>query len=95
MLMKAQIKLDIECDSRQTAWLLSEATAPDNSPLPDGMELNTVINKSHYKAVFTYSKNLSTLRNTIDDLLQSIQLVLEVTKPLSESGMAQSKEKER
>ena len=95
MVKKIRIDLDIECDSEKTAHLLAEATAPDNSPLPLDMELHTQITESRYHAVFTYDKNLSTLRNAIADLLQNFQLVLEVTEPIHETATQHNQEKER
>ena len=76
--MQSHLKLTITCTNSTIAQLLQLSTEPDNIELPKNLTINTIVNDNIYEAIIEHSGSVLTLRSTIDDLLQQMDVSLSV-----------------
>lgn len=78
--MRSVIELTITCKSQAIAQLLKSSTDPDNIELPTELTIDSMVNGKIYKVILTHNGSILTLRSTIDDLLQQMDVSLSVIK---------------
>ena len=70
--MIAHIQLDF--DSEEEARRTLSAISPDNSPLPEGLEIDCTLNKQQVNVTIRSSRSLESLAATLEDIMSAIDL---------------------
>ena len=73
---KVRATITLQFDSPITANKIKDAISPDNSPVPEGLELNVSTHAAKLKLSITCSRGIDSFRNTIEDIMSSIDLSL-------------------
>ena len=78
--MQNSIKLTIICNEKNIAQVLQSSTDPDNIDLPENLHITTIVKENIYEALIHHEGSILTLRSTVDDLLQQMDVSLNVIK---------------
>ena len=70
--MSVHIKLNFESkeDARRTLLAIS----PDNTPLPEGLEIKCSLNDQQVYVIIQSSRSLESLAGTVEDIMSAIDL---------------------
>lgn len=70
--MSVHIKLNFESkeDARRTLLAIS----PDNTPLPEGIEIKCSLNDQQVYVIIQSSRSLESLAGTVEDMMSAIDL---------------------
>lgn len=70
--MSVHIKLNFESkeDARRTLLAIS----PDNTPLPEGLEIECSLNDQQVDVTIRSSRSLESLAGTVEDIMSAIDL---------------------
>ncbi len=72
--MRAVIKLSFT--SSEIANRISYAIVPDNTPLPEGLEIDVETNGANLMITIISERGIDSFRGTIEDVMSSIDLSL-------------------
>ncbi|CAN5629485.1 hypothetical protein BH23THE1_BH23THE1_06100 [soil metagenome] len=79
-------KIVIECKGEKEVQTIFETLNPDNKEFPEGLEMEVQTNRTQFllKVGFRDNKgrknNINTLINTIEEIMEHIAIIKEVTK---------------
>jgi hypothetical protein len=74
--MKARI--EITFDSAEECIQVRESIDPDNSPLPEGIEIDTITQGAVLAIKIRCEKGIDSFRGTIEDIMSAIDLSVRV-----------------
>jgi hypothetical protein len=74
--IKVKATILLRFDSPITANKIRETISPDNSPVPDGLEINVSTKAANLEISITCTRGIDSFRNTIEDIMSSIDLSL-------------------
>ncbi len=66
--------IEIEFESDEDAIQVMESINPDNSPLPQGMEIHTEVRDARLIVRIRCNRGIDSLRSTIEDIMSAIDL---------------------
>jgi hypothetical protein len=69
-----QIQLDFESEEKARRTL--SAISPDNSPLPEGLEIECSLDNQKINVIIRSSRSLESLAATLEDMMSAIDLSL-------------------
>jgi tRNA threonylcarbamoyladenosine modification (KEOPS) complex Pcc1 subunit len=72
--MIVHIQLDFE--SEEEAERILSAITPDNSPLPEGLEIECSLSNQKVNITIQSSRSLESLASTLEDIMSAIDLSL-------------------
>ena len=72
MIVRIQLNFESEEDARRTL----SAISPDNSPLPEGLEIECSIDDQKVNVTIHSSRSLESLAATLEDIMSAIDLSL-------------------
>jgi hypothetical protein len=78
--MSAQIKLDFESEAE--AKRILSAITPDNSPLPPGLEIDSVVHKKSLSITIRSERSVESLGATLEDIMSAIDLSMRTSDTL-------------
>lgn len=79
-------KIVIECKEEKEVQTIFNALNPDNKDLPEGLEIEVDTNKTQFLLKVGFRENhgrknnINTLINTIEEIMEHIAIIKEVTK---------------
>jgi hypothetical protein len=79
-------KIVIECKEEKEVQTIIKSLNPDNKEFPKGLEIKVQTNRTQFllKVGFRYNNgrknNINTLINTIEEIMEHIAIIKEVTK---------------
>ena len=76
MVIKVRAKIKLKFDSPTTANKIKDAISPDNSPVPEGLEIQVTTQVDNMEISIACSRGIDSFRNTIEDIMSSIDLSL-------------------
>ncbi|MFW9918198.1 MAG: KEOPS complex subunit Pcc1 [Candidatus Thorarchaeota archaeon] len=76
--MRANI--DIEFDSTDDAEQIRKTITPDNTPVPEGIEIDTKVIGATLKVVIKCNRGIDSFRATIEDIMSAIDLSIRTQK---------------
>lgn len=68
--------IQLNFESEEAAMRTLSAISPDNSPLPEGLEIECTIESQRVNITIKSSRSLESLAATIEDLMSAIDLSL-------------------
>lgn len=78
--MKVTISLDFQ--SPEDAERILSVITPDNTPLPQGLDINCLVEGTHLLISIYCERGLSSLSSTIEDILSAIDLSIQTLESL-------------
>ncbi len=66
--------IEIEFESDKDAIQVMESINPDNSPLPQGIEIHTEVRDARLVVKIRCNRGIDSLRSTIEDIMSAIDL---------------------
>ena len=72
--MRASININFATPEIATQVL--NAITPDNTPLPEGLDIDVVSNDNELRIIIETSRGLDSFRGTIEDIMSAIDLSL-------------------
>ncbi|MBY8998589.1 MAG: hypothetical protein KGD60_12745 [Candidatus Thorarchaeota archaeon] len=72
MIVRIQLDFESEEEARRTLFAIS----PDNSPLPEGLEIECSLDKQKINVTIRSSRSLESLAATLEDIMSAIDLSL-------------------
>ena len=75
-MIEVRATIILRFDSSNTANKIKNAISPDNSPVPEGLEINVSTQAANLEIFITCSRRIDSFRNTIEDIMSSIDLSL-------------------
>lgn len=76
--MIVHIQLNFESEEEATRTLL--AISPDNSPLPEGLEIECSLDNQQVNITIHSSRSLESLAATLEDVMSAIDLSLRTSE---------------
>ena len=74
--MRVEARISLTYRDEREAKAVSEAVSPDNINLPEGLSIETLVEKNRVITLIKYSgEKILTLQSTIDDLLSCVSIV--------------------
>jgi len=72
LIVHIQLNFESEAEARRTL----SAISPDNSPLPEGLEIQCTHDNQEVKITIESSRSLESLAATLEDIMSAIDLSL-------------------
>ena len=72
MIVRIQLDFESEEEARRTL----SAISPDNSPLPEGLEIDCSLDNQQVSVTIQSSRSLESLAATLEDIMSAIDLSL-------------------
>lgn len=66
--------IEIEFESDEDAVQVMESINPDNSPLPEGIEIHAEVQDARLIVRIRCNRGIDSLRSTIEDIMSAIDL---------------------
>ena len=73
-IMKADI--EIEFESSKDAEQVQKSIDPDNTPVPIGIEIDTIVEGKTLKIVINCNRGIDSFRATVEDIMSAIDLAI-------------------
>ncbi len=73
---RLRAKININFATSEIASHVLRAISPDNTPLPDGLDIGVVSNETELTIIIETSRSLDSFRGTIEDIMSAIDLSL-------------------
>ncbi len=70
------VHIQLDFDSEEKARRTLSAISPDNSPLPEGLEIECSIDEQKVNVTIRSSRSLESLAATLEDIMSAIDLSL-------------------
>ncbi len=79
---KTTITLSIECSNENFANIILKSLEPENKQIDENSEIQMFLDKENLFIKFSSFSSISTVRNTIDDILSTINTSERIYKTL-------------
>lgn len=70
------MRIQLDFESEKDAMRTLSAISPDNSPLPDGLEIECTLDNQKLNISIQSSRSLESLAATLEDIMSAIDLSL-------------------
>ena len=70
------VHIQLDFDSEEKARRTLSAISPDNSPLPEGLEIECSLDNQKVNVTIQSSRSLESLAATLEDIMSAIDLSL-------------------
>lgn len=70
------VHIQLDFDSEEKARRTLSAISPDNSPLPEGLEIECSLDNQKVNVTIRSSRSLESLAATLEDIMSAIDLSL-------------------
>ena len=81
---KSNFKMTIECKNAGIAEIIAKSLEPENKQLDENTSIIMLIEENELIIELESSSSLSTLRNTIDDIISTISTIESVYKSVKD-----------
>ncbi len=80
------VKIELEFDDQLQATRVLDAVAPDNSPLPSGIEIVTKVIENKLVIHIECKRGIDSLRATVEDIMSAIDLSVRTIQSIENDG---------
>jgi hypothetical protein len=70
------VRIQLDFESEEEARRTLSAITPDNSPLPEGLEIECALDNQKVNVTIRSSRSLESLAATLEDIMSAIDLSL-------------------
>jgi hypothetical protein len=70
------VHIQLDFESKEDAMRTLSAIAPDNSPLPEGLDIECTLENQKINVTIHSSRSLESLAATLEDIMSAIDLSL-------------------
>jgi hypothetical protein len=84
--IKVRAKITLKFDSPITAKKIKDAISPDNSPVPEGLDIQVSTQETNMEISIICTRGIDSFRNTIEDIMSSIDLSLRTISTVFKAG---------
>lgn len=81
MILTANIKLKFQ--NQKIANDILEVILPDNSPLPSGLEIESIIDDEQLVVNIRCTRGIESFQSTIEDIMSAIDLSIRTTQTMT------------
>jgi len=76
------VHIQLDFESEEEAKRTLSAISPDNSPLPEGLEIECSLDNQQVKIMIRSSRSLESLAATLEDVMSAIDLSLRTSESI-------------
>jgi len=77
------VKIQLQFQSEEEARRTLSAISPDNDPLPEGLQIECLLDKRELTIIVKSSRSLDSLAATLEDIMSAIDLSLRASESIN------------
>lgn len=77
------VKIQLQFQSEEEARRTLSAISPDNAPLPEGLQIECLLDKRELTIIVKSSRSLDSLAATLEDIMSAIDLSLRASESIN------------